>query len=207
MRSIIALLSAACLMQCVFGAYFFVSEGSEKCFLENVPTNQVMTVTYDNPENPGVACSIVFKNPAGRQVFSKEVTAQEPKGKVAYMSQVAGEHKVCINCASSKWFSTSLLKWTFSIELGDSDINPDEVAKKEHISSVEVQIKKLIERVDSISAENEYEKLQEEEFRNMSETINSRVMWFSTIEIVLMTLCTLFQVFHLTKFFHQQKLF
>uniref|UniRef100_A0A0G4GDD4 GOLD domain-containing protein n=1 Tax=Chromera velia CCMP2878 TaxID=1169474 RepID=A0A0G4GDD4_9ALVE len=196
-----------CLFSHVKGAYFFVSEGSEKCFIENIPANQVMTVAYDNPENPGVPCTIIFRDTKGRQAFGKEVTNMVPKGKVAYMAKEAGEHKVCINCASSKWFSTSLLKWTFSIELGDSDINPEEVAKKEHISTVEVQLKRLIERLDSISAENEYERLQEEKFRDTSETINARVMWFSTLQLLLIASCTLFQIFHLTRYFQQQKLF
>ena len=30
-----------------------ISEGAEKCFLENVPANQVITTTYSNPDNPG----------------------------------------------------------------------------------------------------------------------------------------------------------
>eukprot|EP00919_Chromeraceae_sp_WS-2016_P054008 GHVR01128206.1.p1 GENE.GHVR01128206.1~~GHVR01128206.1.p1 ORF type:complete len:205 (-),score=36.13 GHVR01128206.1:97-711(-) len=191
----------------VESAYFFVSEGSEKCFIENVPVNQVMTVSYNNLENPGVACTVIFRDTSGRQVFSKEVTHPNYSGRVAYMTKESGEHKVCISCSSGRWFTTSLLKWTFSIELGDSDINPEDVAKKEHISNVEAQLRNLLKRLDSISAENDYEKLQEEEFRDMSETINIRVMWFSMLQLMLIAASTVFQVFHLTRFFQQQKLF
>ncbi|CEL93828.1 unnamed protein product [Vitrella brassicaformis CCMP3155] len=187
-------------------AYFYVSEGAEKCFLENVPANQVITTTYSNPDNPGVSCSIVFKDPRGRQVFSKEVLAAEPKGKVAHLTTQNGEYKVCIKCQSSKWFSTSLLKWTFSIELGDSDINPEEVAKKDHLNTIQMSVKKLVDRAEAVSAENDYEKLQEEEFAYASEVIGSRVMWFSAAQVILTVTCTVLQIYHLTRFFQTQKI-
>lgn len=71
----------------------------------------------------GVTCSIIFKDPSGRSVFSKEVLPTEPEGKVSHMTATAGEYKICISCVSSKWFNTQLLKWSVSIELGDTDIN------------------------------------------------------------------------------------
>eukprot|EP00745_Piridium_sociabile_P022624 TRINITY_DN35293_c5_g1_i1.p2 TRINITY_DN35293_c5_g1~~TRINITY_DN35293_c5_g1_i1.p2 ORF type:complete len:206 (+),score=18.66 TRINITY_DN35293_c5_g1_i1:67-684(+) len=188
------------------GAYFYVSEGSEKCFVENVPDHQVITVTYANPANPGVPCTLSFKDPTGRQVFSRESTETEWKGKVAHMTTQHGEHKICIKCSSSKWFSTSLLKWTISIELGDSDINPEEVAKKDHLNDLQFSIHKLVDRVDAIAAENEYERLLEGEFQAAAETISLRVTQFSAAQIGLTIVCTGFQVFHLTKFFRTQRI-
>lgn len=47
------------------------------------------------------------------------------EGKVTHMTTTTGEYQVCISCASSKWFNTQLLKWSLSIELGDTDINID----------------------------------------------------------------------------------
>eukprot|EP00923_Selenidium_pygospionis_P052193 GHVN01090300.1.p1 GENE.GHVN01090300.1~~GHVN01090300.1.p1 ORF type:complete len:139 (+),score=12.15 GHVN01090300.1:77-493(+) len=107
----------------VDSAYFYVSEGTEKCFVENVPSNIPITVSYDNRENPGVDCSIVFKDPNGRTVFSRLVEHNNPKSKVAHLTKEGGEYKVCVHCDASKWFSTSKLKWSISIELGDTDLN------------------------------------------------------------------------------------
>lgn len=71
----------------------------------------------------GVTCSIIFKDPTGRSVYSREVLPADTEGKVTHMTATAGEYQVCISCASSKWFSAQLLKWSISIELGDTDIN------------------------------------------------------------------------------------
>lgn len=74
---------------------------------------------------PGVTCSIIFKDPTGRSVYSREVLPADTEGKVAHMTASTGEYQVCISCASSKWFNTQLLKWSLSIELGDTDISID----------------------------------------------------------------------------------
>lgn len=187
-------------------AFFYVHEAQEKCFLENVPTGVAVTATYENTENPGVSCSLIFKDPNGRHVYTKEVLPQDGKGKVTYLSKAHGEHKVCIYCPSSRWFSTLVLKWTISIEIGDTDMNLDDVAKKEHISGVETRLMALMSRVNAILAENSYEKDQEDSFERTSQAINSRVLWLAVTRILLVCCTTLFTVFHLTRFFQSQKL-
>eukprot|EP00921_Rhytidocystis_pertsovi_P009994 GHVQ01015978.1.p1 GENE.GHVQ01015978.1~~GHVQ01015978.1.p1 ORF type:complete len:211 (-),score=15.88 GHVQ01015978.1:430-1062(-) len=190
----------------VSGAYFFVTEGTDKCFIENVPQSVAMTVAYDNPDNQGVACNIIFKDPDNLQVFSREVLHTSPKGKVTYLTTAAGDHLVCISCQSSKWISTAQLKWSLSIELGDTDINFDQVAKKDAVGSIEQRMRKLLAVIDAHSAGNEYERQQEEEFRTASETVHSRVLWFSVSQILLLAVTTLFAIFHLTRFFQTQKI-
>eukprot|EP00922_Rhytidocystis_sp_ex-Travisia-forbesii_P057583 GHVS01085247.1.p1 GENE.GHVS01085247.1~~GHVS01085247.1.p1 ORF type:complete len:215 (+),score=28.63 GHVS01085247.1:226-870(+) len=187
-------------------AYFYVTEGTDKCFLENVPQSVALTVAYDNPDNHGVACAIIFRDPHGHQVFKREVLHTSPKGKVTHLTTVAGDHRVCISCPASKWISTEQLKWTLSIELGDTDINLEQVAKKEEVGVVEGRLHKLLNLVDTISAENDYERNQQEDFKYSSETVNSRVLWFAVGHILVLSVTTLFSVFHLTRFFRTQKL-
>ncbi|KFG34063.1 transmembrane protein, partial [Toxoplasma gondii TgCatPRC2] len=141
-------------------AYFYVQESQDKCFVESVPVGVALTVTYKNPENPGVTCSIIFKDPSGRSVYSKEVLPTEPQGKISHMTATAGEYKVCISCASSKWFNTQLLKWSISIELGDTEINLDELAKKDQVDSLQLKLQAIAKRLEAMQAENEYERVQ-----------------------------------------------
>lgn len=39
--------------QVINKTHFYVQEGTEKCFLENVPESIPITVNYDNHDNPG----------------------------------------------------------------------------------------------------------------------------------------------------------
>lgn len=187
-------------------AYFYVQESQDKCFLESVPTGVALTASYKNHENPGVTCSIIFKDPTGRSVYSREVLPADTEGKVTHMTTTTGEFQVCISCASSKWFNTQLLKWSLSIELGDTDINIEDLAKKEHVNSVHLKLQAIARRVEAMQAENDYEKVQEERFQRTSEAINSRVVWFSVLQLLLLCACTLVSIFYLVRYFHAHKI-
>ncbi|KAL8272489.1 hypothetical protein Esti_003612 [Eimeria stiedai] len=141
-------------------AFFYVQESQDKCFIESVPTAVALTATYKNHDNPGVTCSIIFKDPSGRSVYSREVLPADTEGKVAHMTVATGEYQVCISCASSKWFNTQLLKWSLSIELGDTDISIDDLAKKDHVNSVHLKLQSIARRVEAMQAENDYERVQ-----------------------------------------------
>eukprot|EP00922_Rhytidocystis_sp_ex-Travisia-forbesii_P064458 GHVS01095780.1.p1 GENE.GHVS01095780.1~~GHVS01095780.1.p1 ORF type:complete len:221 (-),score=42.72 GHVS01095780.1:81-716(-) len=187
-------------------AFFYVTEGTDKCFLEHVPQGLAMTVAYHNPDNHGVTCAIIFKDPHGQQVFKREVLSTSPKGKVTHLTTVAGDHRVCVSCPASKWISTEQLKWSLSIELGDTDFDLAQVAKKDDVGVVEAKVHRLLSLVDTISAENDHERTQQEEFKYTSETVNARVLWFAVGHIIVLSVTTLFSVFHLTRFFRTQKL-
>lgn len=122
-------------------AYFYVAEGSKKCFYENTPASLPVTVTYASSENPGVSCTVSVSDPKGRDVDSKEVTRDSTDGRLTYLTKQVGQHAVCVSCPSSKvsewlellrgkssvssrkWFGTSMIKWTLSVDLGDTEIN------------------------------------------------------------------------------------
>ncbi|CDI84830.1 emp24/gp25L/p24 family domain-containing, transmembrane protein, putative [Eimeria praecox] len=168
------ILALAFFVHAASAAYFYVQESQDKCFIESVPTGVALTASYKNHENPGVTCSIIFKDPTGRSAYSREVLPADVEGKVTHMTTTTGEYQVCISCASSKWFNTQLLKWSLSIELGDTDINIDDLAKKDHVNSVHLKLQAIARRVEAMQAENDYERVQEERFQRTSEAINSR---------------------------------
>lgn len=195
-----------CMVQPAATAYFYVQESQDKCFRESVPTGVALTASYKNYENPGVTCSIIFKDPTGRSVYSREVLPSDTEGKVAHITVTTGEYQVCISCASSKWFNTQLLKWSLSIELGDTDVSIDGLAKKEHVNSVHLKLQAIARRIEAMHAESDYERLQEERFQRTSEAINSRVVWFSVLQLLLLCACTLASIFYMVRYFHVHKI-
>eukprot|EP00451_Oxyrrhis_marina_P003382 CAMPEP_0204260882 /NCGR_PEP_ID=MMETSP0468-20130131/6628_1 /ASSEMBLY_ACC=CAM_ASM_000383 /TAXON_ID=2969 /ORGANISM="Oxyrrhis marina" /LENGTH=203 /DNA_ID=CAMNT_0051235367 /DNA_START=14 /DNA_END=625 /DNA_ORIENTATION=+ len=186
-------------------AYFYVNEGQTKCFVETVPQHQVLTAKYKHWENPGVQCSVEFKNPKGVTVFAKVVQPTEETGKTAYMTQAAGEHKICIVCRSSKWFHSSSMKWELSVDVGDADLatNP---ATSHDLNSAEQKASAVLARIDAIVAENDYERKLEASWRDTSESVHASIKWLNILQIIVMMGCSAFQVFHLKGFFQSQKL-
>lgn len=187
-------------------AYFNVHEGEEKCFVETVPEHQTLTVKYKHIDNPGVECMLVFKDPRQTQVFSKMIGREDREpGKTAYMTQRRGEHRICVQCQGSRWFQTTALKWELSVDMGDTEFSRSPATRGD-LKGVERTLLATLARAEAISAENEYEKSTEMEFRDASEHMNSHVVWVAVFIIVMEVSLVGWQILHLRTFFKREKL-
>lgn len=220
------------------GAYFYLEEGTEKCFKENVPEHQVLKAQYgmldtevfqtDGSKKPA-ECKIIVKDPQEKIVKEHAVTKDNAKGKLAYVSQLHGEHDICLICTQKEWFHNRKMRWSISFDILGTDggeattaaevqhqmsqmtqekaLGSPDRATVEQVKGTQGKVQELIERVEAISAENEYEKMQEADFRDQSEAVNSRVSWFSLLEILLIGGCTAFQILHLSSWLKRHQLF
>ena len=99
-------------------------------------------------------------------------------------------------------FSPSLLQRVdLKLDVGESGLDYAEVAKKEHLTELELEIRKLNDKVKDVLAEQSYQKQRELEFRRTSEQIHSKQRYWSIFEVVVMVLATYFQVTTLQRFF------
>eukprot|EP01070_Trichotokara_eunicae_P008514 Trichotokara_eunicae@DN5790_c0_g1_i2.p1 len=187
--------------------YIVLQEGAEKCFTETVPSGLAIKATYTHIDNPGIACSIIFKNPKGRMVYSHAVGTKDSKGHVSYTATEEGTHSVCINCPSSQWFTSANLKWFVTVEVADDYIGRfNDVVKKEDISGLQQEVRIVLSKLDTVAAENEYEKKQEEYFRNSSESVNTAIVTMAGFNIFVVVLVSVFSLWSLRSYFRVQKL-
>eukprot|EP01071_Lankesteria_metandrocarpae_P012576 Lankesteria_metandrocarpae@DN604_c0_g1_i1.p1 len=187
-------------------AYFYISEGEDKCFGINAPLSVPITAAYHNRDNQGVQCTIYYKDPQHHVVFSRQVGHSSPKGKVSFLTKQEGDHFVCISCPTSQWFAISKIKWSLSVELADPDTTLSEGARKDDMDDLEDSLDTILRRLDIHSAENAHQRVQEDHFHQTSESASFRFLLFAVVKIVVLVLCTLFSVYHLTRFFRSQKL-
>jgi len=71
--------------------------------------------------------------------------------------------------------------------------------------AIEIEIRKLNDKVKMIRSEQNYQRAREEEFRDSSESINSRVLWSSILQSVLLVAVAIWQATRLKSFFKQIK--
>lgn len=187
-------------------AYFYVAEGSKKCFYENTPASLPVTITYSSADNPGVSCTVSISDPRGRVVDSKEVTRTHYHGRLTYLTKQVGQHSVCASCPSSKWFGTSMIKWTISVDLGDTEINLAAAAKGHTMESNEQLVRILSQRLHYLHAENKYHEEQEAALHFSTETLGGRVVVCSLLQVLVIMISTVLAVMHLTRHFRAQKL-
>jgi len=206
-----------CFVHFTVGIYFVLEEGQTRCFLEEVPKDTLVLGKYRTEEwigtqaitppgsaKPNVGIKVTVTDPEGNLFLQREMN---PDGRFAFTSQLGGEHKICIQTNTSRWFGAKQkVKFHLDMEKGESATDYEEIAKQEHLSAIEVSVRKLIDRVKDIRAEQDYQRKREATFRNTSESTNSRVTWWSIIQTSILVLTGLWQITHLKSFFRAKKL-
>ena len=97
-------------------------------------------------------------------------------------------------------------KFHLEMQVGEVARNYAELMKKSHLTTMEVEVLKLTDRMKDVTRELKYQNEREEEFRNTSESTNTRVMWWSILQMGIMVVSAAFQSYHLKRFFEAKKL-
>eukprot|EP01088_Endostelium_zonatum_P006834 TRINITY_DN1896_c0_g1_i1.p1 TRINITY_DN1896_c0_g1~~TRINITY_DN1896_c0_g1_i1.p1 ORF type:complete len:217 (-),score=58.37 TRINITY_DN1896_c0_g1_i1:21-671(-) len=187
---------------------FYLNEGETKCFLEEVPEHTLMLVNFnaEDVRNTGSPLGIT-------------VSVQEPNSgavnyqtfglvnKYAFTSEHNGEYKICIGSNSSSWFGTGArLEVHLDIESGAAATDYSAVAKADHLSSMELEIKKMVDLAEEVMNEQNYQRGREVEFEDVVFTTNSRVHWWSVIQTILFIVSAVWQIRYLRSYFQKKKL-
>ena len=187
----------------------------KRCFLEEVPAHTVVVGVYQNPDIDTDGTLDKYGKPMGITITvlqdSAKVILQENAdvdGRFAFTSEEEGVFEICMEVnQTTGWFGEpKKFKFHLDIQVGESSIDYTALAKKEHLSDVEIRVRKLSDRITAITNEMHYQRKREEEFRNTSESTNTRVMWWSIFQTSIMLLSTLWQIKHLKTFFEEKKL-
>lgn len=179
-----------------------------KCVSEEIHNNVVVLLDYslvlggdDDPSHP-TTISVRVSSPYGQNLYYQEKVT---KGQSAFTTSESGAHVACF------WLDgnheegagrTIDIDWKIGITAKDWD----SVAKKEKIEGVEFELRKLEGIVNAIHENIIFLKEREAKMREVSETTNSRVAWFSLMSLGVCTVVAALQLWHLQHFFRKKKL-
>ncbi|ANQ08531.1 Transmembrane protein [Plasmodium coatneyi] len=198
----------------VQAAYFYVKEGVDKCFVESAASNVIITSSYDNFGLKGkdasahkwkLKCLIVIKNQQGKVLYSHE-TSEISKGKVSYMTKKNGLYYICISCPSSNWFKSTSIKWSLSIEVGGSDVDIENVAKKSELSETLSILLNLKKKFTSMKLQQIYQKQMATNLYEHNKSVHNKMFYCYILEIIILVAITVYSIVHLKNYFKAQKL-
>ncbi|EFP04946.1 hypothetical protein CRE_13796 [Caenorhabditis remanei] len=211
MRVIIALLSLATFANSL---YFHIAETEKKCFIEEIPDETIGDRKLQSPtirsEHKGirrlsdiVGMHVEVKDPEDKVILSKLYTAE---GRFTFTSNTPGEHIICIYSNSTAWFNGAQLRIHLDIQAGDHAQDYAQIAQKDKLNELQLRIRQLLDQVDQITKEQNYQRYREERFRQTSESTNSRVFYWSIAQVVVLAITGAWQMRHLRGFFEAKKL-
>lgn len=127
------------------------------------------------PSSPGIGMHVEVKDPDDKVILSR-VYSSEGKfsrnslhndsltmllsvGRISFTSHTPGEHVICMYSNSTAWFSGSQLRVHLDIQVGEHAIDYANVAQKEKMSELQLRIRQLLDQVEQITKEQNYQRV------------------------------------------------
>jgi hypothetical protein len=129
-------------------------------------------------------------------------------GKFAFTSDDYDTYKICFtqsapNEANPPAYDNHV---EINVKLGVEAKSYEDVGKAEHLSKMEVQMRRLEDLAESIVGDFVDMKAREEAHRDTNESTNDRMLWFSILSMVCLLVLACGQVMYLKNFFKAKKL-
>jgi len=195
--------------------YFHIGETERKCFIEDIPDETMVVGKYKVevfdreqgkfvPSDGGLGMHVEVKDPHEKTLMSRTYAAE---GRFTFTSSLAGEHIVCLHANSSAWFGGGTqLRVHLSISVGERANDYEQIAAKDKLTDLQLRVRQLLDQVEQISKEQNYQRYREERFRETSESTNQRVLYWALAQTLILVCTGLWQMRHLKSFFEAKKL-
>ncbi|KAH9993667.1 emp24/gp25L/p24 family/GOLD-domain-containing protein [Russula compacta] len=194
--------------------HFYLDANEKRCFIEELPTDTVVEGHYNALEwneqeqlykvNEELGILVqVTEVETGHSVVS---TRGPPDGRFTFTSHSAGDHSMCLSTNySSSWFGpTAHIRLYLDVVVGSTKPNAEH--DRSHVTALVSKIRDLNIKIEDIRREQQYQREREADFRNLSEVTNSRALWYSVAQIIVLILTCVWQLQHLRRFFEDRKM-
>ncbi|XP_003206059.1 transmembrane emp24 domain-containing protein 11-like isoform X1 [Meleagris gallopavo] len=196
--------------------YFHSGEREEKCVIEDVPSDTLVTGNYKVQKwdmhkqdfldsAPGLGMFVTVTTPTAEVILSK---LYGPTATFSFTSYLSGEHVICLQSNSTRLvaFAGSKLRIHLDIRVGEHFLDEAVIQAKDKVNKVNVRIEHLLEQIHHISKEQNYEREREEKFRKTSEQTNRNILWWAVVQTLILVSIGIWQIKSLRDFFIAKKL-
>ncbi|KAI6016085.1 emp24/gp25L/p24 family/GOLD-domain-containing protein [Pisolithus microcarpus] len=198
------------LITTVHGLHFYLDANEKRCFIEELPSDTAVEGHYKALEWNEQAREYVLQPELGILVEVEEMetghnvvkTRGPPEGQFTFSSHDAGDHSICLSTNYTSWFSNTHVKLYLDVIVGA--VRPDIEHDRSHVSELASKVRDLNQKLEDIRREQQYQREREADFRDLSEATNTRAVWYSLMQIVVLVLTCTWQLKHLKRFFQDR---
>ena len=172
----------------------------EECFYQYVKKEGKLGVYFQVAQGGFLDIDCTVWGPDNRQVHTVE---RESEGRFSVHGYETGIYKVCFSNKMSTMTPKTVI---FQVHPGDR-LEYEELAKLEQLSPIEESLLRLADALADIQTEQLYLRNRERVHRNMAESTNARVLWWSFFEALILMAMTAWQVYYITRYFEVKEQF
>ena len=177
-------------------SYFIeIDAHAEECFFDIVKAQTKIGITFEVVEGGFYDIDILIFDPDDRPIHSG---VRESNGKYTFAAANDGPYKYCF---SNKMSTMTPKVVKFSVDMMEP--TSSEVAGGQ--ASLENMIQELSKGLTLVKHEQEYMEVRERIHRMINDNTNSRVVWWSFFEALILFLVTIGQIYYLKRFFEVRR--
>ncbi|XP_073133991.1 transmembrane emp24 domain-containing protein p24delta9-like [Henckelia pumila] len=187
---------------------FDLESGHTKCIAEDIKTNS-MTVGKYHVVNPSEDRPLPESHKITVRVTSSygnsyHYSDHVHEGHFAFQATEAGDYMACFFAADYKPSTTITVDFDWKSGIAAKDWT--NVAKKGSIESMELELQKMFDVVQSIHEEMFFLREREKEMQELNVSTNSKMAWLSILSLFICLSVAGLQLWHLKTFFEKKKL-
>ncbi|EKX47513.1 hypothetical protein GUITHDRAFT_137302 [Guillardia theta CCMP2712] len=212
--------------------YIKLREKQTKCFIENIVKNEVVLLIYRSPDQAALpANEAAVQNFVGVKLVASSASGTvfesklDKEGRLAFTSSEDGDHNLCFRLFLSFVLAALALYSTLTrmgsidgqtlgqdfrvyiqIQLGTAGENNDALLRRDHLSSMELRVRKLSDEISRVQEQQRYFKQRESRFYETTKSTHERAQWCSIMQIVAMIVISLGNLTYLRTYFMAKKL-
>lgn len=202
-----------CYLMLAAAMYFDLGELEEKCIIEEIPEDMLVTGHFllepwdsmMSSHSPHLGVTVTVRDPNYEVQMSKRYGKF---GKFTFTAHASGQHFFCFQTNSTRFavFAGEKLKLHLDIQIGEHLIDHNTEKTKGSMENLENSLSHLRDQMMFIIKHQEYQREKEEEFRQISETTNSKVLWWAVVQTSILLSVGFWQMKRLKDFFIAKKL-
>ncbi len=213
MRIFSHLLSFLALIYSANAFYFYVNGAERKCFYKELSQGTLLIGKYsveswDNRLNDyrktnelGIVIDVEETFDDDHRVVHQKGTGG---GEFTFTAIDSGDHRICFQPQSGGWLAKMKVKVNVDFTVGESAVLDSK--NEEVVNTLNGKVISLTAKVNEIKREQGLHREREAQFRDLSENVNSNVVKWSIIQLIILGGTCVWQLHHLRTFFVKQKL-
>lgn len=185
---------------------FNMTATSSKCLTEELPADYDVSGVYEASPGYSQIIDLRVTDSQGTQVVEHKAI---DKGNINFRTTTPGDYSFCFynRLVPGVRYSEGMFRTVkFNLHAGQESVDYSQVARKEHLKPVEINLRIMEDVVKQIHSEYHYFKDREAQMRNTDESNNSRAMWVTIINMGIFLGFASWQALHLKKFFISRKM-
>lgn len=189
------------------GLRFDIESGVQKCFTEELGKDILVVGEYTVPVSLNTYTRISVTGPDGNEIWNNQ---RLQTGSFSFLTEQGGDHMICFLDASKNPQEPTPMgekkRVTFKLKTGVEAKDYSEVAKREDLRPIEVELLRVEDLLWEINHDMNYFRKREADLRFTNESTSSRVHWLSLTTVFIVVVLGIWQIMYLKQYFMQKKL-